>query len=218
MNPVRVEALVDRLGQLVEARDGPVRDDDVHRRERLLLVQAPHVQLVDGDDPGDLLQVVLHVPQVDAVGGALQQDDTGASHFLSRLCQQTIHPVITAGTHTKRKRRQQNRHRNRHTDGRVGVVSTLVVRQPDHQRGDDDAKVVGRVSEDMEQNAHHPKVTALGDRPDHMVTVLVMLGPKLQITRLEDCQNTVTRPHKPQAREPPLQLDCPRQGMRHAER
>jgi hypothetical protein len=54
VHAVRVQALEDRLGLPLEVGEGVVVDDNVRRRERLLLVEPPDVQLMDRDHAGDL--------------------------------------------------------------------------------------------------------------------------------------------------------------------
>lgn len=54
VDAVGVQTFVDRASLLKEALHGLVRDDDMRRRDRLLLVQAPDVQLVHRLNTGDL--------------------------------------------------------------------------------------------------------------------------------------------------------------------
>ena len=55
MHPVGVQAFEDGLGLHLEVRQGVVVDHDVRRRQRLLLIESPDVQLVDGNNAWDLL-------------------------------------------------------------------------------------------------------------------------------------------------------------------
>ena len=171
MDAVGVEALADGARLLHEVGDGLVGDHNVHRRDGLLLVQPPDVQLVDRLDAGNLsdrrkivsaasdfamhargmgwaglgctthlLEVVLDVPQVDAAGGALQQD--GAA-------------VLDEG-----QRREQDHDGDAHARAGVGVEARRVVGLPDHQGGDDDADVVEGVADDVGEHAEHAQVAA----------------------------------------------------------
>lgn len=54
MDAVGVQALADGAGALHEIRHLVVRDYYVRRRDGLLLVESPDVQLVDGFDARDL--------------------------------------------------------------------------------------------------------------------------------------------------------------------
>lgn len=95
MDPVCVEALRGRSGEHLEARELGLRDRDVRRRKRLLLVQAPDVQLVHGEDSIELfhgqreqvvwygsrkathfLDIVLDVLRVHARRGAFQENES----------------------------------------------------------------------------------------------------------------------------------------------
>ncbi len=55
-------------------RDGRILHNHMRRRNRLVLVQSPDMQLMHRGHPGHRLEVVLDVAQVDAARRALQQD------------------------------------------------------------------------------------------------------------------------------------------------
>lgn len=54
MDAVAMQAFINRVGEPHKIRDHAVRQQNVHRGKRFLLVEAPDVQFVDGFDAGDL--------------------------------------------------------------------------------------------------------------------------------------------------------------------
>jgi hypothetical protein len=95
---------------------------------------------VVGEGGTCLLQVVLDVAEADALRRALQQD---------------LAAVLDQGP-----RRAQDHERDAHADGRVGVESSGGRGEPDDDGGDDDAHVVERIPENVEQRPHHAEVSA----------------------------------------------------------
>jgi hypothetical protein len=64
-----METLVDGLGRLGEVGHGRIGDHNMHRCEGFALIQTPDVQLVDGEDAGDLSFVsIMNHTSVDEVG------------------------------------------------------------------------------------------------------------------------------------------------------
>lgn len=77
MNPIRMETFSNRLGETVKVNNDITVENHMRRGEGLSLIESPDVQFVDGQDTGDLFEVVLDVIVVDALRGALEEDEAG---------------------------------------------------------------------------------------------------------------------------------------------
>lgn len=77
MNPIRMETFPNRLGKTVEINNNIAIENHMRRGKRLGLIQSPDVEFVDGQDTGDLFEVMLDVVVVDALWGALEEDEAG---------------------------------------------------------------------------------------------------------------------------------------------
>ena len=99
-----------------------------------------------------LFDVVLHITDVDTARRALEQNQPAVLH--------------------QRKSREQNHNGDAHAHARIGVEPSLVVGLPDHQRGNNDADVVERITDDMNQYAEHSKISAGGREVGNCMTVL----------------------------------------------
>lgn len=91
-------------------------------------------------------------------------DQVPSGHFPTKynrfvgLCCVSRDRICRGGRHTQRNRGDHDHQRNSYADARVGIVSTVVFRQPDHQRGSHNTKVVSRITQDMQQYSHHSQV------------------------------------------------------------
>ena len=79
MDAVGVQALADRLGDLHVARCAPLDGDgegdlDVQTSDDLGVGELPDVDVVAGDDAGDVLNVFFDVVDIEVVGGGLEED------------------------------------------------------------------------------------------------------------------------------------------------
>lgn len=77
MNPIRMETFSDRLGETVKVNNDITVENHMCRGEGLGLIESPDVEFVDGQDSGDLFEVVLHVIVVDPLRHALKEDESG---------------------------------------------------------------------------------------------------------------------------------------------
>lgn len=142
VDAVRVEALPRRPGQLhiplaALRRDGE-RNLDVHRSDDLGVRQLPDVDVVAANHPGEVLDVLPQVRDVDVVGRGLEEDlgrgeGEGEGGAEDDECDEE-------------------------GDGRIGVEPPGPVGQPDYQGGDNDSDVSQGVAQDVENHAVHPHV------------------------------------------------------------
>lgn len=95
---------------------------------------------------------MLHVVNLNASGGALEQDGPG---------------VLGQGDGA-----DEDHYRDEHACRRVGVEAGLGARLPDDDGGYDDADVVDGVADDVNEDAEHSEVAAGLLRLGHVVTVL----------------------------------------------
>ena len=114
-----------------------------------------------------LFDVVLHIADIDTARRALEQNQSAVLH--------------------KRKSREQNHNGDAHADARIGVEPSLVVGLPDHQRGNNDADVVERIPDDMNQHAEHSKISAGGREVGNCMTVLGVGAKRLQSRFISLC-------------------------------
>lgn len=138
MDSVGVQTFTNCLGLLHEVGDVLIRDDDVRRRNGLLLVEPPDVQLVDRLDPRDLFKVMLDITKIDATRGALQENGTAVLD--------------------QRQRRDQNHEGDAHADAGVRVEARGRMREPDDGSCDDDAYVVEGIAHDVDHGPHHAEI------------------------------------------------------------
>lgn len=127
-----------------ETRNIGIAHHNMGTRNRLLLVQAPHVQFMHAQHPGNTLQVVLDVVEAETARHRLQQDGARAVG--------------------ERNGRDEDHNRYAHADGGVGVEARRRLGAPDDGGGGDDGHVVEGVAQDVQENAHGAEIRAEGAR------------------------------------------------------
>lgn len=99
-----------------------------------------------------LLKIMLHIVDFHAAGRTLQQD-----------CARVLGEWDGA---------EEDHQGNEHARSRVRVEPRVAFGLPNHDGGDNDADVVDRVADDMDQNSHHAQVMTWLLKLGHVVTVL----------------------------------------------
>lgn len=116
-------------------------DLDVKTGDDLGVRELPDVDMVAGDNAGDVLDVLFDVVNVEMVGGGLEKD--------------------LGGRRSQRDGGAENDEGDEEGDGRISVEAVGGFGEPDYERRHDDTDVAEGVADDVENHGTHTQVVVI---------------------------------------------------------